>query len=127
MKTLVSILCLLLMGCATAPEGARTVKTTAELPTIREKLAVPLSQVKPGMALDEFRGVFPSASAAGNQNGFDAYEVSLKQGYVTEQQIIWRNLWLGFGSPPAKLDSQALWFYFRDNKLLSWGDPNRWP
>jgi hypothetical protein len=129
MKTSLTVLGLiaLLAGCATPPRGAALVDDPGDLPSLQDKLAASLSQLKIGMPLEEFRKLFPEAYVGGQSGPTTAYEIAQSQKYVTQADIDRQNVLWGVGSPRAKSRREVLWFYFYKEQLVQWGRPQDWP
>ena len=117
----------LLGGCATPPKGGYVVDDPSQLPNIQAEKSQQLSQLYIGMPLSEFKRTLPEAYVGGLSGQITAYEIIRMQKYVTPEDMRWQNCVWGFGSPPARMYKQILWFYFYNNKLVGWGQPNTWP
>jgi len=118
----------LLTSCATVPKNATLVESREDVPSAEAALAGRLDKVQPGVTtLADFRGFFPEAYARAQRASVTAYEIAHVQKFVTRQDLNWQNFWLGFGSPAAKTVKQVLWFYFYQDILVQWGQPNDWP
>ena len=114
---------LLLTGCASS------VDTVDEPQKIQEIYSGRLSTLKTGMALAQFRGVFPEAYVGGQSGLTTAYELKNTQKYVLESDMDRRPVdsALGLYHPRPRKLTQVLWFYFYDDRLVQWGLPNDWP
>lgn len=114
-------------GCATAPQGAEVVYQSGQLTPIQQAYSDRLSQVRSGMALEQFRAVVPEAYVAGQNEEITAYELTRLARYVTQRDIDEQNSrWLA-GSPRIRTEKQILWFYFYKDRLIKWGRPQDWP
>jgi hypothetical protein len=124
---LVTAICLVAGGCATAPKGSIVVEDPSEVPSVQRKYAGRLSSLKIGMTLEDFRQILPEAYVAGQSGQMTAYELTDVTKYVTQADIDYQNFWYGFGSPRARTAKSILWFYFSDDRLVRWGRPQDWP
>ena len=116
-----------LAACATPPPGAERVHNAAEVPSLQKREAGRLDRIKVGMSIAEFKTVFPEAYVGGQSGAVVAYELSDAKLYVTDNDMLRQNLLLGFGSPSPHGQKQVLWFYFRGDALVKWGNPQDWP
>ena len=82
---------------------------------IQQKYARQLSQVEPGISLNDFSTILPRAYRRG--------QTSVEGKVVTAYELIWRHTEHRLGDRV----SERLWFYFYDNRLIKWGSPNDWP
>ncbi|GMR18614.1 MAG: hypothetical protein BMS9Abin33_1039 [Gammaproteobacteria bacterium] len=126
-KMVVAGVLLVLTSCATPPKGAHLVDSPKELPSVKAEKSKLLSQLTVGMLLSEFKRVVPGAYVAGQSRDITAYELVHIQKYVTQSDIDRQNWWVGAGSPNARTRRQVLWFYFYDDRLVQWGNPQDWP
>jgi hypothetical protein len=117
----------LLGGCATAPEGAQVIKSTNDLRSVQSYYGERLEKLRPGMALDEFKQIFPEAYPSRQNADFAEYELSKETKYVSHGDIVRQNVIWGFGRPRARTAKQSLWFYFHKGQFLSWDDSRGWP
>jgi hypothetical protein len=95
---------------------------TGGVPTIREKYAPELARLTPGMTIEAFKEIFKEAAFVEQRTTdagktTDAYNISLRQRY--------RYRW--DGDYYAWTQSEEVWFFFRDGKLLKWGEARQWP
>ena len=118
---------LALAACATPPKGARLVDSPAELPSVQAEKSELLNQLEIGMPLSNFKRIVPDAYVAGQSRETTAYELTHIQKYVTQSDIDRQNILWGAGSPNAKTHKQVLWFYFWNDRLVQWGEPQDWP
>ncbi len=127
MKIYYLLILLLASACATAPRGAIVVSDPNEVPSVQERYRHRLGNIKIGMSLKEFRNTIPEAYVAGQNMKTTAYELKDVQKYVTQQDIDTQNFLWGFGSPRTRTKSRVLWFYFYNDQLVKWGQPQDWP
>jgi hypothetical protein len=117
------ILAFFLGSCVT--RGAVKADSTDELPAIYEKYDTQFKQTIIGMTFEEFSKVWPRVKLVGKKNDFSAYELNFSQVYYTSHDrdigVIWT------GTIETKEYKQTVWFYFSNNKLLQFGQPNIWP
>jgi hypothetical protein len=130
-RTILSLFHLLILGilggCATAPKNASLVDGPEDVPSAQESLAGRLDKIQPGTSLADFRAAFPDSYVRAQRGSQTAYEIVRVQKFVTQQDINRQNFWVGFGSPQARSVRQTLWFYFYQDVLVQWGQPNDWP
>lgn len=83
--------------------------------SINKEYAKQLDQVTLGMSKANLRKILPDLHVRG-QTKVD--------GEVIEALELQHNYWAGVG---GELIHDRLWFYFHDNELVKWGQPNDWP
>jgi len=96
-----------------------------EIPTIQQAYAVRLGQLSIGLSLADFQTAFPEAYVGGQSGGTTAYELNKKTKYALKGD--WNPYYSSVQDLAIKTDSQVLWFYFFDGKLIQWGKPQDWP
>jgi hypothetical protein len=114
-------------GCASAPRDAQLIRNTGELKSVQSYYGDRLEKLRPGMSVEEFKGIFPEAYPSGQNGDMTEYEVSREAKYVSQSDIMRQNIIWGFGSPTARVSHQAMWFYFQQGKFVSWGNSKGWP
>ncbi len=82
---------------------------------INQKYARQLDRVELGMSKVEVRKLLPDLHARGQTN---------VGGEVVEALELQHNHWAGVGGP---LVEERLWFYFHNDQLVKWGQPQDWP
>lgn len=95
---------------------------TGGVPTIRETYTPELARLTPGISVEAFKELFKEAafieqrtSDAGKTT--DAYNISLRQRY--------RYRW--DGDYYAWTQSEEIWFFFKEGRLVKWGEARQWP
>ena len=119
----VAILISCVSGCATAP---RVVSKPSDLPSIQSEKAGLLEKTKVGMPLSEFRQLVPEAYVVGQKDETTAYELAYEQKYVTNGDVARHRIPFS-NKLNARTYKQVLWFYFYQDRLVQWGQPNVWP
>jgi hypothetical protein len=82
---------------------------------INQKYARQLDHVELGMSKAEVRKLLPDLHARGQTS---------VEGEVIEAWELQHNHWDGVGGP---LVEERLWFYFHNDQLVKWGQPQDWP
>ena len=82
---------------------------------INKQYAPQLNRVSLGMKKDELRKLLPGIVVRGQTS---------VEGQVVEALELEHNYWAGVG---GSLINDRLWFYFQNEKLVKWGQPNDWP
>jgi hypothetical protein len=83
--------------------------------SINSQYSQQLDQVSLGMTKQDLRKILPDLVVRG--------QTSI-EGHSIEALELQHNYWAGVG---GRLVSDRLWFYFQNNKLVKWGQPNDWP
>ncbi len=114
---------LLLSGCVT--QGAVQADSTSSLPTIYEKYSDRFEKTDIGMSFENFISVWADTYLVGKTNKISAYEFKDSQLYYTTHDknigIIWT------GTIKTQEYTQKVWFYFVEDKLVKYGEPEHWP
>ena len=76
-----------------------------------------LEKVKPGMSKAEVRQIIPDAKPSGG-NTVDGQTVEVLQ---------LSHIHMKFLGGMDGVTEQRTWFYFHDDRLVKWGEPDRWP
>jgi hypothetical protein len=81
-----------------------------------EKHQSTLLELEPGVTtIEEFRAKMPEATLGGqnsvNGKRVDAFEIKQRRYEIEVDRFI----------------TERLWFYFHDDRLVRWGQPNDWP
>ncbi len=74
-----------------------------------------LDNIKIGMSKAEVRQLIPNLVTRGQTS---------VGGQTVEALELQHNYWAGVG---GRLINDRLWFYFQNEKLVKWGQPNDWP
>ena len=82
---------------------------------INQKYARQLDRVEIGMTKAEVRKILPGLHVRGQTS---------VEGEVVEALELQHDYWAGVG---GQLVHDRLWFYFHDDLLVKWGQPQDWP
>jgi hypothetical protein len=116
------VFAIFLFGCSSVP--------VVEAPkSIQQVYSDRLNKVKIGMALENFRTLFPEAYVGGQNESTTAYELKDSQKFRLQADQDQRPVdsALGLYRAPVRTSTQLLWFYFYGDKLVKWGRPEDWP
>lgn len=106
---------------ATSAELAlvKSVSDSDNVPTLREKYAAQFARLEPGMPVADFRSAFTESTFVeqrkSEEGTVDAYSVVLRERYRYHNNNV------------IYTQHDEAWFYFRDGKLVKWGEDNDWP
>ena len=127
MKLNIVRLALLISGCFLV--GCWSVPVVEAPKSIQQVYSDRLCKVKIGMALEDFRHLFPEAYVAGQNESTTAYELKDSQKFRLQVDQDQRPVdsALGLYRAPVRTSTQLLWFYFYTGTLVKWGRPQDWP
>lgn len=120
---IIIFLSFLILSCVTP--GAVQAESETELPSIYEKYKERFEKIVIGMEYSVFAGIFPESYKVGQSDHHVAYEFKDTQIYYTSHDKNIGILWTG--SIKTREYTQTIWFYFKDTKLVKWGEPKNWP
>jgi hypothetical protein len=100
-------------------EAVRQVDPGQGPPTVRTVYADQVGKLMPGMPVDSFKALFPTAVFVEQKDEtghkLDAYSVKLGEPYRVR------------GENCIQTSHDEAWFYFRDGQFVKWGEPKQWP
>lgn len=127
-KNLLVLCTLLFSGCASMPASTPLIKNVSELPSIQIVNAKRLAKLQTGMTFADFHKIFPDAYRLYAEDGrrLPVYEIVSMNYYVTRTDRVEDTLSISHVAMKQAY-FQALWFYFRDERLTHWEQPKKWP
>jgi len=119
-------------SCINGPVPAHTpiIHSAADFPSNPQRLLKDqLRGVRVGMSLADFERTLPDAYPIGAQGSVTAWEIVAEYEYIDIRDTRRRphDYRMGLWHPDPRVKELPLWFYFHDDALIQWGEPNDWP
>jgi len=118
-----SFIITILVSCASVAPGAIKADSTSEIPTIYKKYEQRFEKTNPGMIITDFKKLWPEAYLVSKELNVSIYEFKDTQLYYTSHDESVGQLWTG--SIYTQEHVQKVWFYFSDEKLTKYCEPNQ--